>query len=169
MRWWRPARAAAGGAAAFDALRAQLGEMMLDEVIKKDMECLRVAVDKIHFFSEASLHASGSVETAVQALRERGELREEDGALWFNASAYGDEKDRVLRRANGELTYFAADIAYHRDKLGRGASAGAFLHFAECAGRRPPRLCAAPAGGDSGAGAPRRCAANGDYPVCRAV
>ena len=57
---------------------------------------------------------------ALEVLRERGEAYERDGALWFNATAHGDEKDRVLVRANGQGTYFASDVAYHLDKFERG-------------------------------------------------
>lgn len=113
------ARQALGNAAAYDTLRQHLSNLMLDEVIKKDMAALNVEVGEIRFFSETALHADGKVADAVATLQQRGTLREEDGALWFNAAAYGDEKDRVLRRANGELTYFAADIAYHMNKLAR--------------------------------------------------
>ena len=56
----------------------------------------------------------------LEILRERGEAYERDGALWFGATAHGDEKDRVLVRANGQSTYFASDVAYHLDKLERG-------------------------------------------------
>ena len=71
------------------------------------------------FFHETTLHEEGRVEAALAELKKNGALREEDGALWFVASNYGDEKNRVIRRSNGDLTYFAADIAYHADKLAR--------------------------------------------------
>ncbi len=60
------------------------------------------------------------VEQAFQDLEQRGLLKKEDGALWFAASRFGDEKDRVVKRSNGETTYFASDIAYHREKFQRG-------------------------------------------------
>lgn len=73
------------------------------------------------WFSEKSLHESGSIERAIQKLQETGHLFEQDGALWFRTTAFGDDKDRVVRRANGELTYVAADLAYLLNKLERGA------------------------------------------------
>ena len=113
------AKSAIGSDTAYNALRQQIGTFMMDEVIKRDMQSLHVDVEKITFFSEMTLFESGKVDTIVQKLQKRGALQEKDGALWFNASAYGDEKDRVVRRANDEPTYFAADIAYHVDKLSR--------------------------------------------------
>jgi arginyl-tRNA synthetase len=72
------------------------------------------------WFSEQSLHDAGKVDGALQRLRERGFLYENEGALWFKASAFGLEKDEVLVRKNGIPTYYAADIAYHMDKFDRG-------------------------------------------------
>ena len=86
--------------------------------IRDDLESFRVHFD--NWFSEKTLHQSGKVQEAIDFLKERGQIYEKDGALWFRSSDFGDEKDRVVRRANGILTYFAADIAYHRDKLERG-------------------------------------------------
>ncbi|MGH8726813.1 MAG: arginine--tRNA ligase [Burkholderiales bacterium] len=77
----------------------------------------------VHFdswFSEASLHASGAVAQTISRLTRSSEVYEQDGALWFRASRRGDEKDRVLKRENGEYTYFASDIAYHANKIERG-------------------------------------------------
>ena len=70
--------------------------------------------------SEASLHADGWVERAVERLRERGHVYEEDGATWFRSTAFGDDKDRVIYRSSGEPTYFAADIGYVTEKFSRG-------------------------------------------------
>jgi arginyl-tRNA synthetase len=70
--------------------------------------------------SERSLYDSRRVERALQRLEERGHVYEKDGAKWFRSSSYGDEKDRVVRRENGQYTYFASDIAYHLDKFERG-------------------------------------------------
>ncbi len=72
------------------------------------------------WFSERSLYERGAVERVVARLEERDEVYEKDGALWFRSTAYGDEKDRVVRRENGQYTYFASDIAYHVDKYERG-------------------------------------------------
>jgi arginyl-tRNA synthetase len=72
------------------------------------------------WYSERSLTESGAVNRAVERLREAGHLYEQAGALWFRSTAFGDEKDRVVVRENGQTTYFASDIAYHMDKLERG-------------------------------------------------
>ncbi|HEV8401495.1 MAG TPA: arginine--tRNA ligase [Candidatus Limnocylindrales bacterium] len=70
--------------------------------------------------SEARLHDEGWVERAVDRLRERGHVYEQDGAVWFRSTAFGDDKDRVIFRSNGEPTYFAADIGYVTEKFSRG-------------------------------------------------
>ena len=70
--------------------------------------------------SEARLHDEGWVERAVERLRERGHVYEQDGAVWFRSTAFGDDKDRVIFRSNGEPTYFAADIGYVTEKFSRG-------------------------------------------------
>jgi len=70
--------------------------------------------------SEASLHAEGWVERAVERLRQAGHVYEHDGATWFRSTTYGDDKDRVIYRSNGEPTYFAADIGYVTEKFARG-------------------------------------------------
>ena len=70
--------------------------------------------------SERELHESGQVESVIAALREGGHVYESEGATWLRTSVLGDDKDRVLLRSGGEPTYFAADVAYHRDKLARG-------------------------------------------------
>ena len=86
--------------------------------IRDDLARFGVVFDR--WFSERSLVSSGAVPRVLEILRERGEAYERDGALWFNAAAHGDEKDRVLVRANGQGTYFASDVAYHLDKFERG-------------------------------------------------
>ncbi len=77
-------------------------------------------VDYGTWYSERSLYESGAVDRAVDRLKTSGHMYEKDGALWFRSTDYGDEKDRVVVRDNGQKTYFAADIAYHMDKLDRG-------------------------------------------------
>mgnify|MGYP001123427449 CR=1 FL=1 len=72
------------------------------------------------WYSERSLTESGAVNRAIQQLREADQVYENAGALWFRSTAFGDEKDRVVIRDNGQTTYFASDIAYHMDKLERG-------------------------------------------------
>jgi arginyl-tRNA synthetase len=93
-----------------------LERMLADQ--KDDLAGFRVAFDR--WFSEQSLYDSGAVAQIVARLSERGHLYEKDGALWFRSSSFGDEKDRVVRRENGQYTYFASDIAYHADKFARG-------------------------------------------------
>lgn len=72
------------------------------------------------WFSEQSLHDSGEVEKVISDLKEKGYIYENEGALWFNSTQFGDEKDEVVVRSNGTPTYFAADIAYHKNKFERG-------------------------------------------------
>jgi arginyl-tRNA synthetase len=88
------------------------------EGIKTDLERFRVKFDV--WTSEKSFHDANMVELTVDRLRSSGAVFEEDGALWLNTVEAGDEKNRVIRRANGIFTYFAADIAYHEDKYRRG-------------------------------------------------
>ncbi|QDB80071.1 arginine--tRNA ligase [Georgenia sp. 311] len=87
-------------------------------------EIQRVLADfEVHFdvyFSERELHASGAVETAVARLREQGHVYDADGAVWLRTTDFGDDKDRVLIRADGTPTYFAADAAYYLSKKDRG-------------------------------------------------
>jgi len=72
------------------------------------------------WFSERSLFTSGQVDRAVEQLEQRGHIYVQDGAKWFRSSNFGDEKDRVVQRENGQYTYFASDIAYHLEKFERG-------------------------------------------------
>jgi arginyl-tRNA synthetase len=94
------------------------GEELMLEAIRDDLARFRVSFDA--FFSERTLHAAGRVAAGVAALEAAGDAYRADGALWFRTSAYGDEKDRVLVRGDGDSTYLAADVAYHLDKAGRG-------------------------------------------------
>ncbi len=80
----------------------------------------RFQVDFDQWYSERSLHESGSIRAAVERLKEMGEIYEQDGTLWLDTTKYGDDKDRVVIRENGVPTYYAADIAYHEDKYKRG-------------------------------------------------
>lgn len=87
--------------------------------IKDDLARFRVTFDT--WTSEKSFHESGAVEATIGHLREHGAIYESEGALWLKtAELAGDEKDRVVKRANGATTYLAADIAYHDDKYARG-------------------------------------------------
>ncbi len=74
------------------------------------------------WYSERSLHENGTVDALIERLHQGGHLYTANGALWFKSTALGDEKDRVVRRENGQTTYFAADIAYHWEKFQRGFS-----------------------------------------------
>ncbi len=86
--------------------------------IKQDLHDFRV--EHQVWFSEASLVHDGTVEKTLNDLKERGYVYEKDNALWFKSTLFGDDKDRVLRKSDGFLTYFASDIAYHADKFNRG-------------------------------------------------
>jgi arginyl-tRNA synthetase len=83
-------------------------------------DLLEFGVTFDHWFSESSLYDGGHVERALEKLGQSGHLYVQDGARWFRSSAFGDEKDRVVQRENGQYTYFAADIAYHLNKFERG-------------------------------------------------
>ena len=86
--------------------------------LKEDLEDYRVTFDV--WFSEKTLHQANKIREACAYLQEKGYIYEENGALWLNSTAQGDDKNRVVIRDNGVPTYFAADIAYHRNKFERG-------------------------------------------------
>ena len=86
--------------------------------IKEDLSAFGVGFD--HWFSEQSLHDEDAIRKTIAALEDRGFIYEEEGAKWFRSTSFGDEKDRVVVRANGISTYFAADLAYHKNKFERG-------------------------------------------------
>ncbi len=88
------------------------------EGIRKDLQDFGVIYDD--WFSEKKLYESDKVENILKQLKEKDFIFEEEGALWLNTSQFGDDKDRVVVRANGQKTYFASDIAYHQNKLERG-------------------------------------------------
>jgi arginyl-tRNA synthetase len=93
-------------------LTEQLGDC------RNDLQEFGVTFD--HWFSERSLYGDGLVERTLAKLEAAGHLYLQDGAQWFRSTAFGDEKDRVVRRENGQHTYFASDIAYHLNKFERG-------------------------------------------------
>src|SRR5258706_2848466 len=93
------------------------GESLLG-TIRGDLAAFGIAFDS--FVSEKELRARGEVEKTLALLKSRDMLYEQEGARWFKSTAFGDDKDRALVKSDGELTYFASDIAYHRDKLARG-------------------------------------------------
>jgi arginyl-tRNA synthetase len=86
--------------------------------MRADLMDFGVTFDR--WFSEQSLYDSGKVESDLRHFKKLGLIYERDGALWFRTSDYGDEKDRVVVRQNGQTTYFASDISYHKDKFDRG-------------------------------------------------
>ena len=90
----------------------------MEECQKKLLEGFRVHFD--NFYSELDLHNSGKVEESYKELTAKGMLYEKDGAMWFKSSEFGDDQDRVIKKADGSNTYLTADIAYHVDKLKRG-------------------------------------------------
>ncbi len=96
-------------ALAYEAQMADIEETLKDFGVHFDV-----------FFSESALHEGGAVEQAVDRLREQGHVFDEDGAVWLRTTDFGDDKDRVLIRANGEPTYFASDAAYYLSKKDRG-------------------------------------------------
>jgi arginyl-tRNA synthetase len=95
-----------------------LALVTLSDVIRVDLHAFGVDFDR--WFSERSLSDDGLIEQAITRLQDNGHVYEQDGALWFRATDFGDEKDRVVRRDNGQTTYFASDIAYHMNKFDRG-------------------------------------------------
>ena len=86
--------------------------------IREDLSTFGVVFEE--WFSEQSLYDSGKVDQVIQAFKASGAIYEKEGAQWFRTTDYGDEKDRVVVRKNGQTTYFASDIAYHQDKYDRG-------------------------------------------------
>jgi len=106
--------------------KTDLDVKALANYAKKEMESLQKAllidfrVNFDIFYSEQDLHNSGKVEETVKKLDKLGKLYEQEGAIWFKSSEYGDDQDRVIKKADGSNTYLTADIAYHLDKLERG-------------------------------------------------
>ncbi|HWP98390.1 MAG TPA: arginine--tRNA ligase [Syntrophomonadaceae bacterium] len=88
------------------------------EYIKNTLHNFGISYDV--WFNEKTLHDTGQVQAVIKQLQDSGYVYEQEGALWFQSTRFGDEKDEVLMRANGVPTYFAADIAYHKNKFDRG-------------------------------------------------
>ncbi|VAW63189.1 Arginyl-tRNA synthetase, partial [hydrothermal vent metagenome] len=95
-----------------------LGLNLILDDIKDDLSGFGVTFES--WFSERSLAGKGLIKKAIERLQNANYIYEKNGALWFKSSEFGDEKDRVVVRDNGQSTYFASDIAYHMDKLDRG-------------------------------------------------
>ena len=113
--------------------------------IRQDLENFGVTFDR--WFSEQSLYDDGQVDRALEDFKGRGVVYPLDGAWWFKTSAFGDEKDRVVVRQNGQTTYFASDIAYHRDKFARGFDKVIDVWGADHHGYIPRMTAAIEAGG----------------------
>jgi arginyl-tRNA synthetase len=96
----------------------EFGKKRMMEEIRRDLEEFRVHFD--HWYSESDLYASGLVEKSLRTLRGKGMVYEKDGALWIRTTLFGDDKDRVIHKQDGQYTYFASDISYHLDKWERG-------------------------------------------------
>ncbi|MEX2439156.1 MAG: arginine--tRNA ligase [Actinomycetota bacterium] len=113
------------GDAFLEVPEAERGERLLAEGARRMLGQIKRTLDRfgIHFdvfFSERTLHENGEIDEAISRLRARGHAYDEDGAVFFRSTEFGDEKDRVLIRSNGEPTYFGADCAYIVDKFSRG-------------------------------------------------
>ncbi|MDO5672214.1 MAG: arginine--tRNA ligase [Actinomycetaceae bacterium] len=117
-------------------------ELMFAE-IKNRLHDFRTDFDV--YFHEASLHESGAVHKAVDILRKRGVIYDEGGAVWLKTTDFGDDKDRVLFKSNGEAAYFSADVAYYLDKRSRGSTCSIYLLGADHHGYvgRMLAMCAA--------------------------
>ena len=113
--------------------------------IREDLEGFGVTFQQ--WFSEQTLYDTHQVEQALEDLKERDMVYLSDGAWWFKSSAYGDEKDRVVVRRNGQTTYFASDIAYHQNKYQRGFSKVIDVWGADHHGYIPRMTAAVQAGG----------------------
>ncbi|MDI6853580.1 MAG: arginine--tRNA ligase [Deltaproteobacteria bacterium] len=128
--------------AALQALGRYAGDRILAG-INQDLKDFGVTFDR--WFSETSLYEEGWVERAFARLKEAGLVYEREGALWFAASRFGDDKDRVVRRSSGATTYFASDIAYHLQKFERGFDQVVDLWGADHHGYVPRLMAAAQA------------------------
>jgi arginyl-tRNA synthetase len=119
---------------------ARRGMSLIIEQIEETLHRYNVVYDT--WTSEREQYESGAVERALSDLREAGHIYESEGATWLRTTSFGDDKDRVLIRSDGDSTYFLSDIAYHRDKLERGADRLINVLGADHHGY-PPRLRAA--------------------------
>jgi len=108
---------AAPAVEAAEAMGRLAGDLLLER-IRADLAAFHVRID--HYVSERELRANGTVDDAIAALEAAGCVYELEGASWFRATDFGDDKDRPLIKSDGELTYFASDVGYHRYKIERG-------------------------------------------------
>ena len=138
----RPDPATLPDAEAAEVFRARGVDLMF-AAVKAELHAFRSDFDV--FFHEDSLHTSGAVGRAIDRLRERGVIFQADGATWLRTTDFGDDKDRVLIKSDGNAAYFAADVAYYLDKRSRGADCEIFLFGADHHGYvgRMMAMCAA--------------------------
>ncbi|WP_174721988.1 arginine--tRNA ligase [Actinomyces qiguomingii] len=138
----RPDPAGLPDAEATEVFRARGVDLMF-AAVKAELHDFRTDFDV--FFHEDSLHTSGAVDRAIGRLRERGVIFEADGATWLRTTDFGDDKDRVLIKSDGDPAYFAADVAYYLDKRARGADCAIYLLGADHHGYigRMMAMCAA--------------------------
>jgi arginyl-tRNA synthetase len=115
-----------------DEVGQKAAKIILEELIKPTVKRMGIKFDK--WFSEKSLYQSGEVDKILNWLKKKKLAYEKEGALWFLATKFGDDKDRVLVRQNGEKTYFASDIAYLKNKFKRGFDILIFFWGADHAG-----------------------------------
>ncbi|WP_035587777.1 arginine--tRNA ligase [Hippea jasoniae] len=99
---------------AVEICKNEAAKVILKEIMD-DLSHFRVKFDKI--FNEKSLYDKGEMDESINFLEQKGVIYNKDGAVWFASSRFGDDKDRVIKRSNGAFTYFASDIAYHRNKF----------------------------------------------------
>lgn len=99
---------------------SEYGVKYILDVIKKELDDFGVKFD--YWYSQKKLRESGKIDKALGSLKKKGFIYEQDGALWFKSTAFGDDKDRVVIKSDGSYTYLAPDIAYHQDKFKRGFS-----------------------------------------------
>jgi arginyl-tRNA synthetase len=115
--------------------------------IRRDLQAFGIEFQ--HWFSEQSLYDNGRVDQVLEEMKAGGLVYFQDGAWWFKSTAFGDEKDRVVVRQNGQTTYFASDIAYHQDKFKRGFEKVIDVWGADHHGYIPRMTAAVEAGGQS--------------------
>ncbi len=117
----KPETSAAGACGASNQKQEyckEYGVKRILEIIRKELEDFGVTFDS--WYSQGSLEKSGKIEETISFLREKGYIYDKDGAVWFQSTKFGDDKDRVVIKSDGSYTYLAPDIAYHQDKFTRG-------------------------------------------------
>ena len=137
-----------------DSLVALPSEERIEKIrqlaVPRMMDRIRTSLERFGttfdvWFMEATLHERGEVQAAIEKLRAKGLIEERDGATWFRSSEFGDDKDRVVIKANGDTTYFAADLGYLLDKAQRGFERLVYVWGADHHGTVPRLLAAADA------------------------